>query len=169
PRPEGVVGARRRLRARQGALRARLRAGPPARLGGDPAARPPPVGAGRGLMAVAPTLGEVDLHLFGEGRHERLWTVMGAHGRDGAVSFAVWAPNARQVSVVGDFNDWDGDADPMRTLGSSGVWEAVVAGVESGARYKYQLVTADGRVVQKADPFAFAADVTPGTSSVVTV
>src|SRR5437879_571383 len=78
-----------------------------------------------------PTLGEVDLHLFNEGRHERLWEVLGAHprsfttadGRVDGVSFAVWAPNAKGVSLIGEFNGWNGNEAPMRTLGSSGVWE----------------------------------------------
>ncbi|MGC7322944.1 1,4-alpha-glucan branching enzyme, partial [Mycobacteroides abscessus subsp. massiliense] len=87
-----------------------------------------------------PTLGEVDLHLFNEGRHERLWEILGAHPRsfvtaDGevsGVSFAVWAPNARGVSVIGDFNGWNGNDAPMRTLGSSGVWELFWPGMTLG-------------------------------------
>ncbi len=118
-----------------------------------------------------PTLGDMDLHLFGEGRHHRLWEVLGAHprcheGMDG-VSFAVWAPNARSVRVVGDWNFWDGRVHPMRGLGSSGVWELFIPGVEAGARYKYELVTADGSVVLKADPMAQATEVPPDTASVV--
>ena len=81
-----------------------------------------------------PTLGELDLHLVGEGRHQELWERLGAHPReiDGAAgtSFAVWAPSARSVSVVGDWNGWDGRVHPMRSLGSSGVWELFVPGVE---------------------------------------
>lgn len=120
-----------------------------------------------------PTLGEVDLHLVNEGRHERLWDVLGAHVRtfpSGAVgtSFAVWAPNARGVRVVGDFNDWDGRAHPLRQLGASGVWEVFLPGVVEGARYKFQLLGADGRWHEKADPMAFATEVPPLTSSVVT-
>src|SRR5436305_499661 len=118
-----------------------------------------------------PLLGDLDLHLFGEGRHERLWEVMGAHLRevDGevGVSFSVWAPNARRVSVVGDFNGWDGESDPMAHIGSSGVWHAWVPDVQAGARYKFELVTSDGGTVQKADPFAFEAEVPPATASVV--
>ncbi len=93
-----------------------------------------------------PTIGELDLHLFGEGRHRRLWEVLGAHPRvhDGlaGTSFAVWAPNARAVRVVGDWNFWDGRVHPMRLLGSSGVWELFIPGVAAGAHYKYELVTA---------------------------
>jgi 1,4-alpha-glucan branching enzyme len=88
-----------------------------------------------------PTIGELDQHLLGEGRHERLWQRLGAHELtvDGVAgtSFAVWAPNARAVRVVGDFNSWDGRLHPMRALGSSGIWELFVPGVTAGARYKY--------------------------------
>ena len=88
-----------------------------------------------------PTLGEVDLHLFAEGRHERLWEILGAHPRsfstpDGevdGVSFAVWAPNAKGVSLIGEFNGWSGNDAPMRTLGSTGVWELFVPGVAEGS------------------------------------
>src|SRR5258708_21350750 len=90
------------------------------------------LGGGR-AVGFAPTLGELDLHLIGEGRHRHLWHVLGAHHRvhEGAsrTSFAVWAPNARSVRVVGDFNAWDGRIHPMRSLGSSGVWERFVPGV----------------------------------------
>ncbi|KPM57297.1 glycogen branching protein [Frankia sp. R43] len=124
-----------------------------------------------------PTLGEIDLHLIGEGRHERLWTVLGAHvrqlpvaGREtpvAGVSFAVWAPNARGVRVVGDFDFWDGRALPMRSLGSTGVWELFVPGVEAGTRYKYEILGVDSVWRQKADPVAFATELPPATASVV--
>jgi 1,4-alpha-glucan branching enzyme len=118
-----------------------------------------------------PTVGELDQHLYGEGRHERLWRVLGAHERtiDGVAgtAFAVWAPNARAVRVVGDFNRWDGRLHPMRALGSSGIWELFVPGVGAGARYKYELVTAEGALVLKADPLAFATENPPATASVV--
>jgi len=118
-----------------------------------------------------PTLGELDLHLVGEGRHHRLWTVLGAHPRThqgvAGVSFAVWAPNARAVRVVGDWNFWDGRLHQMRSLGSSGVWELFIPGVEAGARYKYELVTPDHKLSLKADPLAFATEVPPGTTSVI--
>ncbi|MDT4933036.1 MAG: 1,4-alpha-glucan branching enzyme [Pseudonocardiales bacterium] len=122
-----------------------------------------------------PTLGEVDLHLIGEGRHENLWQALGAHVRTyetpgGAVtgtSFAVWAPNARGVRVQGDFDYWSGRALPMRVLGSSGVWELFVPDVGDGCRYKFQILGADGTWREKADPMAFATEVPPATASVV--
>jgi 1,4-alpha-glucan branching enzyme len=109
-----------------------------------------------------PTLGEMDLHLFGEGRHEGLWRHLGANVRvhQGlrGTSFAVWAPSARSVRVVGDFNSWDGRVHPMRALGSSGVWEIFLPGVGPGARYKYEIVGAGGHLSLRADPMAFAAE-----------
>jgi 1,4-alpha-glucan branching enzyme len=122
-----------------------------------------------------PTLGEVDLHLIGEGRHENLWDVLGAHVRSydtpaGTVtgtSFAVWAPNARGLRVAGDFNFWMGHALPMRSLGSSGVWELFVPGVGEGAHYKFQVLGADSQWREKADPMAFATEAPPATASVV--
>ncbi|MDP9440991.1 MAG: 1,4-alpha-glucan branching enzyme, partial [Actinomycetota bacterium] len=122
-----------------------------------------------------PTLGEVDLHLIGEGRHENLWTVLGAHEREYAsaqgpikgTSFAVWAPSAQGVRLVGDFNGWDGQGHPMRSLGSSGVWELFVPDVGSGTHYKFQILGADGVRREKADPMAFCAETAPATASVV--
>ena len=118
-----------------------------------------------------PTIGELDLHLFAEGRHHRLWEMLGAHPRvhDGmaGVSFAVWAPNAQAVRVVGDWNYWDGRLHPMRSLGGSGVWELFIPGVAAGAHYKYELVTAEGRLILKTDPMAFALEPPPATASVV--
>ncbi len=117
----------------------------------------------------SPVLGPVDLHLIGEGRHERLWDALGAHFRrwptpSGPVegtSFTVWAPNARGVRVVGDWapenGSWDGVATPMRALGS-GVWEIFLPGVGTGTRYGFRILTADGHWLDKADPMAFAAD-----------
>jgi len=118
-----------------------------------------------------PTLGELDLHLAAQGRHEQLYEKLGAHVRevDGVVgtAFAVWAPSARSVSVVGDFNDWDGRIHPMRSLGSSGIWELFVPGVENGSRYKYEIRTPAGFVQLRADPVAQATEVPPQTASVV--
>ncbi|MFN8126739.1 MAG: 1,4-alpha-glucan branching protein GlgB [Candidatus Nanopelagicales bacterium] len=122
-----------------------------------------------------PTLGEVDLHLIGEGRHEQLWQVLGAHlhvydslhGPVSGTSFAVWAPSARGVRVVGDFNYWDGASHPMRSLGSSGVWELFVPGVTAGAKYKFSVLGADFVWRDKADPVAFATEQAPQTASVV--
>jgi 1,4-alpha-glucan branching enzyme len=118
-----------------------------------------------------PTVGELDLHLFGEGRHRRLWEVLGAHPRvhDGVAgtAFAVWAPNAQAVRVVGDWNFWDGRLHQMRSLGSSGVWELFIPDIQAGARYKYELVSAQRRLILKADPMAFAMEVPPGTASII--
>ncbi|GAA0600339.1 1,4-alpha-glucan branching protein GlgB [Kutzneria viridogrisea] len=122
-----------------------------------------------------PTVGELDLHLIGEGRHERLWEVLGAHVRSydtpggpvAGTSFAVWAPTARGVRVCGDFDGWDGRANPMRSLGSSGVWELFLPQVPAGSKYKFRLLGQDGRWHEKADPMAFAAEVPPATASVV--
>jgi 1,4-alpha-glucan branching enzyme len=116
-----------------------------------------------------PTLGEMDLHLIGEGRHEELWHALGARVRPelGGTSFAVWAPNARGVRVIGDFNHWDGRAYPMRSLGSSGVWELFLPGIGSGAVYKYEICGPDGTWHRKADPMATFAEIPPATASVV--
>ncbi|MGH3689059.1 MAG: 1,4-alpha-glucan branching protein GlgB [Microbacterium sp.] len=118
-----------------------------------------------------PTLGDLDLHLIAEGRHERLWDALGAHLRtfDGeiGVSFAVWAPNATAVRVVGDHNDWNGEAHAMRSMGVSGVWELFIPGLPIGTRYKYQIRTRDGGWILKADPMALAAEVPPDTASIV--
>ncbi|GAT67636.1 1,4-alpha-glucan branching protein GlgB [Planomonospora sp. ID91781] len=118
-----------------------------------------------------PTLGEVDLHLIGEGRHERLWEVLGArlmrHQDVDGTAFAVWAPNARGVRVIGDFNHWNGSGHPMRSLGGSGVWELFVPGVGEGARYKFAVLGADSVWREKADPMARRTEVPPATASVV--
>ena len=123
-----------------------------------------------------PTLGEMDLHLFNEGRHERLWEILGAHPRtfttpDGqveGVAFAVWAPNAKGVSLIGEFNRWDGNEAQLRVLGSSGVWELFWPGFPVGGLYKFRVHGADGVVTDRADPFAFATEVPPQTASKVT-
>ncbi len=116
-----------------------------------------------------PTLGEIDLHLIAEGRHEELWKVLGAHvsNRAGGTAFAVWAPNARGIRMIGDFNHWDGRAHPMRSLGGSGVWELFVPGIGPGTRYKYDICGPDGNWRQKADPMASLAERPPDTASVV--
>jgi 1,4-alpha-glucan branching enzyme len=119
-----------------------------------------------------PTVGDVDLHLFNEGTHRRLWTVLGAHIReiDGVrgTSFAVWAPNARRVSVIGPFCGWDGRLLPMRLLGSSGVWELFVPELDEGTLYKYEILTQEGALRVKTDPYAFKLEQSPGTASIVT-
>ena len=119
-----------------------------------------------------PVLGAVDEHLIGEGRHRRLWEALGArpitHEQVDGVHFAVWAPNAERVSVVGDFNDWNGAAHPMRSRGATGVWEIFVPGLDEGAVYKYDILGADGRQLPlKADPVGFGSEHPPQTGSVV--
>ncbi|WP_435809293.1 1,4-alpha-glucan branching protein GlgB, partial [Streptomyces longwoodensis] len=119
-----------------------------------------------------PTLGELDLHLIGEGRHEDLWTVLGAHPmtHEGVrgTRFSVWAPNARGVRVAGTFNFWDGTGHPMRSLGSSGVWELFVPGIGEGELYKFDIARPDGSHTLRADPLARRTEVPPATSSIVT-
>jgi len=116
-----------------------------------------------------PTVGDMDIHLFNEGTHRKLWHVLGAHPRqiDGVdgVAFAVWAPSARRVSVVGDFCRWDGRVFPMRSLGASGIFEIFIPDLYPGALYKYEIKTADGNIRVKTDPFAFEMEVPPGTAS----
>lgn len=122
-----------------------------------------------------PTLQAGDLHLIGEGRHERLWEVLGAHPRTyetelGTVegtSFAVWAPNARGVAVIGDFCMWNGAQYPMRSMGGAGVWEVFIPGVGPGDVYKYAITTPEGQRRDKADPMAQLAEVPPATGSIV--
>jgi 1,4-alpha-glucan branching enzyme len=122
--------------------------------------------------AFAPILGDIDLHLFSEGAHWNLAERFGAavdriDGADG-VRFAVWAPNARRVSVVGDFNNWDGRRHPMRLRQSAGVWEIFIPRLAAGERYKYEIVAADGAVLPlKADPIARATEHPPANASVV--
>ncbi|BBZ08549.1 1,4-alpha-glucan branching enzyme GlgB [Mycolicibacterium doricum] len=123
-----------------------------------------------------PTLGEMDLHLFSEGRHERLWEALGAHPRsfttpDGVVegvSFAVWAPNAKGVQLIGDFNHWEGNEAQLRVLGSTGVWELFWPDFPVDGLYKFRIHGADGVVSERADPMAFATEVPPQTASRVT-
>jgi 1,4-alpha-glucan branching enzyme len=120
----------------------------------------------------ASILGDLDLHLLGEGNHLRAYEKLGAHprvieGREG-VSFALWAPNARGVSVVGDFNGWDGRANPLVLAGATGIWETFVPGLAAGALYKFELHGPKGNLMPlKADPFAFRCEQAPGTASIV--
>ncbi len=118
-----------------------------------------------------PTLGELDLYLWSEQKHERAYDKLGSHVREvngiAGVSFAVWAPNARGVSVVGDFNGWDVRLNMMRVLGGSGVWEIFIPGVKPGAAYKYEIRTQAGSLLLKADPFAQQMENPPATASVV--
>ena len=119
-----------------------------------------------------PVLGEMDAWLLGEGSHLRPFEILGAQPRthegvDGC-SFAVWAPNAARVSVVGDFNHWDGRRHPMRLRRECGVWEIFLPGVAAGARYKFELLAGDGQLLpQKVDPYARQAELRPATASVV--
>jgi 1,4-alpha-glucan branching enzyme len=110
-------------------------------------------------------LGEIDLHLVGEGRHEQLYEKLGAHVTDEGVTFAVWAPNATKVSVVGEWNGWDGSVNPMEQRGVSGIWETIVADGPEGALYRYEITTREGHVLLKSDPYAFAAEEPPGNAS----
>ena len=116
-------------------------------------------------------LGEIDLHLFGEGRHEEIYKKLGAHvtklGRTKGVTFAVWAPQAAGVSVVGDFNGWDGRQHPMQMLENSGVWELFIPKLTAGSLYKFEIRTPGGRSFFKADPYAQYTEVPPDTSSIV--
>lgn len=116
-----------------------------------------------------PTLGDIDVYLFNEGTHRRLWQALGAHVReiDGeqGVSFAVWAPNAARVSVVGDFCAWDGRLFPMRSIGASGIFELFIPGISPGALYRYEILTADGHVRLKSDPFAQSTEHPPQNAS----
>lgn len=120
----------------------------------------------------APAIGELDLHLIAEGRHEELWRALGAHVRtldaSPGVAFTVWAPDARAVRVIGDFNGWDGQGHAMRSMGGSGVWELFVPGVEVGAVYKFEILTRASTWIQKADPMARFSEVPPATGSIVT-
>jgi len=123
----------------------------------------------------SPTLGDVDIHLIGEGRHERLWDVLGAHYRSwhgvdeqvAGTSFAVWAPHAQAVRVIGDFNSWDGLKHSLRSLGSSGVWELFVPGLEPGSTYKFEILSQSGEWVRRADPMARYTEIPPLTASVI--
>lgn len=159
PGADGVFVGRAARRKTRFACKLRVARGDDVRVVDDP-------------YAFGPVLGELDEHLIGEGAHRRLWDVLGAHliTHEGAagVHFAVWAPNARRVSVVGDFNGWDGRVHIMRRRGKTGVWEIFIPGLEDGETYKYELLDGNGGLLpQKADPFAFGAEHPPKTASVV--
>jgi 1,4-alpha-glucan branching enzyme len=122
--------------------------------------------------AFGPLLGDLDLHLIGEGNHRELARALGSNlatvDEVRGVRFAVWAPNARRVSIVGTFNSWDGRRHMMRQRGTSGIWELFVPRLGSGELYKYEIIDRDGRLLpQKADPLARAAELPPGTASIV--
>ncbi|NWF51480.1 MAG: 1,4-alpha-glucan branching enzyme, partial [Nitrospirae bacterium] len=119
-----------------------------------------------------PVLTEFDLHLIGEGTHYKNYEKLGAHvmeinGKRG-VHFAVWAPNARSVSVIGDFNKWDGRRHQMRVLGSSGIWELFIPGLEEEVLYKFQIKSRfKKQIMEKADPYAFYFELRPKSASIV--
>jgi 1,4-alpha-glucan branching enzyme len=125
----------------------------------------------RDAYSFLPTLGETDLYLFGKGDERRIYEKLGAQLRtiDGVwgTSFAVWAPNAQRISVLGDFNGWDGRYHPMRLLGASGVWELFIPGVGEGAHYKFEVKDAHGRLVLKSDPYGFFFEAAPKNASIV--
>ncbi|PID50347.1 MAG: 1,4-alpha-glucan branching enzyme [Proteobacteria bacterium] len=119
----------------------------------------------------APVLGELDLHLLGEGKHLQAWKVLGANlidieGVSGCL-FAVWAPGVKRVSVVGNFNDWDGRRYPMRSRGETGIWELFVPGLSAGEAYKYEILSAHDQVVLKADPYGQQMFLRPRTDSCI--
>jgi 1,4-alpha-glucan branching enzyme len=119
----------------------------------------------------SPLLTEFDLHLFAEGNHHRVYEKMGAHliNVDGVqgVYFAVWAPNARNISVIGNFNNWDGRRHQMRR-GHSGIWDLFVPGIKEGERYKFEIKNEVGHIYEKSDPYGFQQEVRPKTASIVT-
>lgn len=118
-----------------------------------------------------PTLGDLDTHLFARGVHYQLYQVLGGrlvvHQGVQGVKFAVWAPSAQGVSVVGDFNFWDGRVNPLRSLGGSGIWELFIPGLQEGEKYKFEVRTKEGYLLVKADPFAYGSELRPKTASVV--
>jgi len=125
----------------------------------------------RDAYSFLPTLGEADLFLFGKGDERKIYDKLGAQLRspDGVAgtSFAVWAPNAQRISVVGDFNNWDGRFHAMRLLGASGVWEIFIPGVGQGAHYKFEIRDAHGHVKLNTDPFGFFFEVAPKQAAIV--
>jgi 1,4-alpha-glucan branching enzyme len=125
----------------------------------------------RDAFSFLPTISDDDLYLFNQGDERRIYEKLGSHPRciDGVdgTSFAVWAPNAHRVSVVGDFNGWDGRHHPMRMLGQSGVWELFAPGCGVGSHYKFQILTAEGELQEKTDPFGLFFEIAPKTASIV--
>ena len=118
-----------------------------------------------------PTLGEWDQYIFGQGTHYKLYNALGGRisvqqGVTGC-KFAVWAPSAKSVSLVADFNYWNGQANPMRSLGQSGIWELFVPGIEEGTKYKFEIQSQSGQYKIKADPFALSSELRPSTASVI--
>lgn len=121
--------------------------------------------------AFLPSISDYDCYLFGKGVHYEIYRILGAHpgmhfGVEG-VRFAIWAPSARSISLVGDFNFWDGRVNPMRSLGSSGIWELFVPGLHAGMKYKFEIRTQTGELLIKADPYALQCELRPSTASIV--
>src|SRR5262249_41659874 len=119
-----------------------------------------------------PSFGDLDLHLLAEGTHYRNFDRLGSHRRTlenvAGVTFAVWAPNAERVSVVGDFNQWDGRRHPMRFHPGAGVWELFIPGLGVGTTYKFEIVSATGTVLPlRSDPYGFQFELRPNTASLV--
>lgn len=116
-----------------------------------------------------PLVSDFDMHLFSEGNHHKAWEMLGAHLREhchtAGVHFAVWAPNARRVSVIGDFNHWDGRENPLRSMGGGGIWETFIPGLAQGETYKFEIKTQSGALLEKADPYGFAMELRPRTGS----
>ena len=125
----------------------------------------------RDPFSFLPTISQDDLFLFSQGDERCIYDKLGAHTRiiDGVAgtSFAVWAPNARGVSVVGSFNHWNDRYHPMRVLGKSGVWEVFVPDCGVGSHYKFQILAEDGRLLEKTDPFGFFFEIAPESASIV--
>ncbi len=117
-------------------------------------------------------LSDLDMHLFGEGNHTKIYEKLGAQirtiGEVTGVNFAVWAPNARAISLIGDFNGWDGRRHPMQQKDGSGIWELFVPDLKAGEKYKYRIRDCNGNHVDKADPYGFACELPPQTASIVT-
>ena len=134
-------------------------------MAGKKTTKPAEKQAGTGIIT------ELDRYLFGQGTHYEIYEKLGAHpatvdGKKG-VHFAVWAPHAASVSVVGDFNRWDPEATPMELLETSGIYEVFVPGLGTGELYKFAITTGAGKVLYKSDPYARSAEFRPGTASVV--
>jgi len=118
-----------------------------------------------------PTMGEQDLYLFSEGNEHRVYEKLGGHlrtlGNVSGASFAVWAPNAKRVSVVGDFNRWDGRYHPLRSLGSSGVWEIFIPGLDAGVKYKFEIISEQGDLLMKTDPYGSFFEPPPHNAAIL--